>query len=117
MDPYSRAVAHSGGVYANRDQSVRFQRARVVGINILRTRFFAMWRDQGFEPDVVARTVGRLSTTGAWKQGLTSKLLMLTLCERLGCEVNEEATFRIEVVIHGLYDGARAELKAIKVVA
>jgi len=134
MEPYSQAVARSGELYANRGQSVRFQRARVVGIDLLRMRFFEQWCEQGFESDAVAQAVRRLGTLGAWKQGLTSRLLLLTLCERLGCEVkpeapgvnnlevvipglNKEAMFRLEVVIQGLYDGARAALKAIRVVA
>lgn len=84
MEPYSQAVARSGGLYANRGQSVRLQRARVIGINLLRMRFFEQWCEQGFESDAVAQAVGRLGTEGAWKQGLTSRLLLLTLCERLG---------------------------------
>ena len=119
MEPYSQAVARSGGLYAKRGQSVRFQRARVVGHNLRVCDFYDHWVKQGFKPDAaLAKAVGRaLSPNGAWKQGLTSRLLVLALCERLGCEVNGEALFRLELVIRGLYDGARQALKAIKVVA
>lgn len=118
MEPYSRAIGQSAGLYAKRGQSVRLQRARVVGINILRYESCKHWQEQGFRLDaVLARAANRLGTAGAWKQGLTSRLLMITLCERLGCEVNEEAGFRLEVVIQGLYDGAREALKAVRIVA
>jgi len=117
MEPYSRAIALSGGQAANLGQSVALRRANVVGINTLRTQFFELWREQGFGPEVVARATGRLGTDVAWEKGLASRLIMLTLCERLGCEVNEEAQFRLVVVIQGLYGGAREALKAIRVVA
>lgn len=37
-----------------------------------------------------ARVINRMLTEDAWKKGVTRGYLMLTLCHRLGCDVNEE---------------------------
>ncbi len=42
---------------------------------------------------------------------------MLTLCQRLGCEVNQEGEGRLIAVIRGLYDGVRETLKPIRIEA
>lgn len=45
----------------------------------------------------------------------TPGYLMLTLCDRLGCHLNEEAQFRLVATIVGLYNGAREALGEVKI--
>jgi hypothetical protein len=40
---------------------------------------------------------------------------MLTLCDRLGCEVNKEAQFRLVAFIIGLYNGSREAIAEVKI--
>ena len=83
----------------------------------MRVKLFDEWHKEGFEPKAVARAANRILAEAAWGKGVTAGLLMLTLCERLGCDANEQAQFRLIVVIQGLYAGVRDALKPIKVEA
>jgi hypothetical protein len=115
LEPYNQAIARSGTLGQNADTASG--RAYLAFTDSMRMQLFNEWHKQGFEPKAVARAANRLATDVAWQKGLTAGSLMLTLCERLGCEVNEEAQFRLIAVIRGLYDGVRETLKPIKVEA
>ena len=64
----------------------------------MRADLFDQWHKQGVDPEVVARAANRTSTDVAWEKGLIAGFLMLTLCHRLGCEVNDEGQFRLAQV-------------------
>ena len=83
----------------------------------MRVELYDAWSKEGFDGVAVARAANRLATDVAWKDGLTSGFVMLTLCEHLGCELNEEAQQRVVFVIRGLYDGVREALKVVTVEA
>jgi hypothetical protein len=115
LEPYNQAIARSSTLGQTSETPAGW--AHLAFTNSMRMQLFDQWHKQGFEPKAVARAANRLSTDVAWEKGLTAGFLMLSLCERLGCEVNEEAQFRLIAVIRGLYDGVREALKPIKVEA
>ncbi|OHE76358.1 MAG: hypothetical protein A2107_02605 [Verrucomicrobia bacterium GWF2_62_7] len=113
LEPYNQAIARSSTM--GRTSESPTGRAYLAFTNKMRIDLFEQWREQGFEDEVVARAVNRISTEVAWEEGVTAAFLMMTLCERLGCQLNEEGQFRLIAVIRGLYDGARETMKQVKV--
>ena len=113
MEPYNQAAARSSTLGMNAQTPAG--RAHLAFINKSRFDLFKEWYREGSEPTPVARAANRFGTDVAWKRGLTPAFLMLTLCERLGCEVNEEGQTRLVFVIRGLYDGVHEALKPIKI--
>ena len=115
LEPYNRAIARSSTLGHTYETAIG--RAYLTFRNTMLADLFDKWHTQGLEPDAVARAANRLLTEVAWKKGITAAFLMLTLCDRLGCELNEEGQFRLIAVIRGLYDGARERLRQVKVKA
>jgi hypothetical protein len=113
VEPYNKAIAHSSTLVQTSE--TRTGRAYLTFRNNMLADLFDLWHKQGFEPKPSARAANRLFTEIAWQKGLTAVLLLQVLCERLGCELNEEAQFRLVAVIRGLYEGIREALKSIKV--
>ena len=113
IEPYNQAVARSSTLGQKPDTASG--RAYLSFIDSMRMQLFEKWHKQGFDPKCVARAANRLSTEEAWKKSLTPGFLMLTLCDRLGCELNEEAQFRLVAIIVGLYNGARETLNEVKI--
>ena len=81
----------------------------------MRADLFDKFVNEGNDPKSVARALNRLSTEVAWKKGITAGFLMLTLCDRLDCDINEEAQFRLTAIIRGSYDGARQALDGVRI--
>ena len=113
LEPYNQAIARSSTLAQSSDKAVG--RAYLTLRNKIVADFFDQWCSKGVDPKVVARAANRLSTEVAWSRGITSGLLLHTLCSQLGCELNEEAQVRLVAVIRGLYDGARKTMKGIVV--
>ena len=40
-----------------------------------------------------------------------------TMLERLSCSVQAEGRFRLEAKVRGLYDGAKAAIKSVKIIS
>jgi len=115
LQPYNSAIARSSRLGATPQTAMG--RAYLAFRDSTLTNLFDKWHEQGFEPHAVARAANRLLTDEAWRKGITPGFLMLTLCYRLGRELNEEAQSRLIAVIRGLYDGARNTLRQVKVEA
>ena len=115
LEPYNRAIGRSSTLRQTYETAAG--RAYLTFRNRILADLCDKWLAQGFEPDAVARAVNRLLTEVAWKKGITAACLMLTLSDRLGCELNEQGQFRLTAVIRGLYDGARGTLRQVKVEA
>ena len=115
LESYNQAIARSST--AGYSSETAPGRACLAFRNEMLFGLFKKWNAQGFDPTAVARAAGRLFTGTPWKKGITPAFLMLTLCARLGCEVNEDAQTRLVGIIRGLYDGARQAMKRIRVVA
>lgn len=115
LAPYNQAVARSSTMGQTSDTPTG--RAHLAFTNKMRADLFDEWHKQGFEPDSVALAANRVATNVAWEKGITAAFLMLTLCDRLGCQLNDEGQFRLIAIIRGLYDGARETMKLVKVVA
>lgn len=115
IEPYNQAVARSSTLGQKPDTPSG--RAYLVFVDGMRIQMFEKWSEQGFDLKCVARTANRLSTEEAWKKNLTPGFLMLTLCDRLSCEVNEEAQFRLITTIIGLYNGTKEVLGEVKIEA
>ncbi len=113
LEPYNLAIARSSTM--GQTSETRTGRAYLTFINKMRADLFDEWHKQGIEPDAVARAANRTATDVSWEKGVTAAFLMLTLCDRLGCQLNEEGQFRLIAVIRGLYDGARETMKQVKV--
>jgi hypothetical protein len=113
MQPYNQAIARSSRL--GRTSETPTGRAYFTFIDKMRADLFDKWFELGFDPLSVGRAVNRLATDVAWKQGLTAGFLMLTLCERLRCDVNEEAQSRLAASIRGLYNGVTESLKMVKI--
>lgn len=113
MGLYNKAISHS--TILEHDPDTPSGRDHHAFLDTLRFQTFLQWQKQGFDGHCIARVVNRLSTEGAWKKSITPGFLMLTLCERLGCEVNEEGRFRLVATIVGLYKGAREALSDVRI--
>lgn len=112
MEDYNKAIARSSTLGQTADTATG--RAYLAFIDSMRMQMFSKWHGQGFDPQCVARAVNRLGSEEAWKKSLTPGYIMLTLCDRLGYELNEEAQFRLTAAIVGLYNGAREALNEVK---
>jgi hypothetical protein len=113
MERYNRAVGQSSTL--GQSPETALGRAYLTFRNRMVADLFDAWCAQGYDPKAVARAANRLFTDVAWGKGATPGLLMVALCEVLGCEVNEEAKHRLVAAICGFYDGFRQALKAIAV--
>ena len=113
IEPYNQAIALSSTLGQQGDTPSG--RAYLTRTNYERLQMCNHWYEQGFEPKCAARAANRFFTEEAWEGGLTPGFLMLTLCDKLGCEVNEEAQFRLMAVIMGLYDGSRAAFREVEI--
>ena len=79
---------------------------------------FKLWMDQGIDAKCVARAANRLGTEKAWADNRTRSALIFTLCTRVGydpMEFNDDARFRLEATIFGLYKGAKEFLSEFRV--
>ncbi len=115
LEPYNQAIAQSS--HLGQTHETASGRGYLAFTDSMRLQLFKEWTKQGFDAKAVSRAANRIATDVAWQRGDTAGLLMLTLCERLGCEVNSEGQFRLTAVIRGFYDGALEALKPIKVEA
>ena len=115
LEPYNQAIARSSTM--GHTLETHTGRAYLTFVDRMRADPFDQWHGQGLDPEAVARDAKRISTNVAWDKGITAAFLMWTLCERLGCELNEEAQFRLITAIRGLYAGARQALRRVKVEA
>jgi hypothetical protein len=113
LTPYNQAIARSSTMGQTSDTPKG--RAYLTFINTMRADLFDAWHKQGIEADAVARAANRIATDVAWEKGVTAAFVMLTLCDRLGCQLNDEGQFRLVAVIRGLYDGARETMKQVKI--
>lgn len=113
MEPYNRAISRSCTHGCTRETAL--SRGRMAFVDSTRMQMFSMWHDQGFDPNSVARAANRLCSESAWNDGVTRGYLMLTLCNRLGCEVNEDAQFRLIATIIGFYRGAREAIAEVRI--
>ena len=114
IEPDNQAVARSSSLGQKPDNPSG--RAYLASLNLMRADSFDKWFKQGCDPKCVARAANRLSTDEAWKNGLTPVFLMLTLCERLGYDPNEDAEFHLVAIINGSYNGAREAIREVKLI-
>jgi len=114
MANYNQATAQSAEV--GLDAKTRRGRARLVGINVLRTGLFDRWVALGYDPESVARAANRFGSHTASKSRWTKACLSLALTNRLECEVNTEAHLRIQGITHGFYAGASEAIKEVSIV-
>jgi hypothetical protein len=113
MEPYNQAIVLSS-LWRGADSEVG--RASFAFQEGLRKDAIGKWHRQGFSLDVATRASNRLCPEGNWIDGRTPGFLMLALCDRVGCDVNnEEAQFRLTAVIWGLYDGAREAIREVEI--
>jgi hypothetical protein len=114
MEPYNLAIARSSR--SGYTPKTAVGRAYLADRATTLADFFDKWVALGYDGVTVARAAHRFFTTESWKKGLTAGFVMLTLCERLGCEeVNEEADFRLVATIGGFYDGVAESLKSVAI--
>jgi hypothetical protein len=113
MESYNKAIARSSTLGQTKDTSTG--RAYLAFLDSMRMQLFEKWHGQGFDPTCVARAANRISAEEAWKKNLTPGYLMLTLCDRLDYEPNDEAQFRLVATIVGLYNGSREALREVKI--
>lgn len=113
MEPYNQAIARSS--WAGYTSETATGRAYLTFFNTVLADSFDKWFARGFEPDCVARAANRLLAKAAWKKGITPGFVMLTLCNRLGYELNEQGQIRLAATIQGLYDGAREAMRQVKI--
>ncbi len=113
LAPYNQAIARSSTM--GQTSETPKGRAYLAFINKMRADLFDEWHKQGIEPDAVARAANRIATDVSWEKGIAAAFLMLTLCDHLGCQLNDEGQYRLIAVIRGLYDGARETMKQVKI--
>jgi hypothetical protein len=113
LQPYNAAISRSGTLGLTFETATG--RAYLTGRNLAIANAFDAWLERGIEAECVARAANRLCTEVAWKRGITAGFVMLALCERLNCTVNDRAQQALVATIRGFYDGARGLLRQVKV--
>lgn len=89
MEAYNSAIARSSTHGLTPDTAAG--RMRLAYVDSFRFGLFKNWLKHDLDDHkCAARVINRMLTEDAWKKGVTRGYLMLTLCHRLGCDVNEE---------------------------
>jgi len=94
-------------------------REELARVDKTRAYWFNRYQEKRSDQKCVARVVNRFFSATAWKKNIPARPLMFTLCDRLGfeknIEPNKEAQFRMNAIIHSIYDEARRSLKKYKI--
>jgi hypothetical protein len=64
--------------------------------------------------DGLKATINRYDTNGAWRRGLTSRRLAITLAKRLNVDPNKTASRTIQIFIRGMYEGATGAISEVR---
>jgi hypothetical protein len=112
MADYNGAIANSSF------ETAPEQPARMKNITILNDlRFWSAkkWYHAGVDVQCAGRVANRLGTELAWSVNITPPMLVETLVQRLGWQLNPEGCFRLAAVVFGLYNGARETIQAVRI--
>jgi hypothetical protein len=116
MEAYNQAVARSTTIGRTPKKGV--DRVYLGLVNTTRANLFDQYYNEGYDPECIARPLNRLFSDEAWKKGITTGLLLFTLCDRLGFEqdyeVRKEAHQRWFIEINDCYKMFRRSLKKVK---
>ncbi len=116
---YNQTIARSSHEIFQRE---RIRRANITFLNSFRFRSAKKWYEAataadasfaGTDPECMVRVANRLGTEVAWRKGITLAMLVGTLLQQLGVEVNAEARFRLQTIVSGLYEGARETVASV----
>ncbi len=117
MELYNRASPKS--IVVGRKRENAKDRAYIDQINTKKVELFDSYFDKGHDGECIARAINRMYTESAFSKGITSSLLMLVLCDRLGFDgeftPNEEAQFVFVAICKGLYNGAFETIENVKI--
>ena len=116
-ESYNKAIARFCAIGKTPEKpSDREDLARV---DKTRAYWFNRYQKECSDHKCVARVVNRFFSAPSWKKNIPARPLMFTLCDRLGfeknIEPNKEAQFRMNAIIHSIYDDARQSLKRYKI--
>ena len=114
MENYNQATARS--TTGGHDPNSRKGRDYITFVNQMRVELFDNWVKLGYDPKAVARASNRLGSETPWKSKRVHTYLAFALTDKLDCEVNDEAMFRISAFIQGFYAGASEAIKEVKIV-
>jgi hypothetical protein len=113
-ESYNQAVARSSTL--GKTYETTSGKEYLVFINKMRIDLFNKFTKDGTDSKCVARALNRFSTEVAWKNNITPGFLILNLCDRLICEINNEAQFRLVAILIGFYQGACQSFNNIKII-
>ncbi len=114
MELYNRAVARSSTHGCSTDNAAG--RLRIAFVDSFRFELAKTWLKKPLkDPMCAGRVVNRTCTESAWKDRITTGYLMLTLCDRLHCDVNREAQGQLIASIIGLYKGASESIAEVRI--
>lgn len=117
-EPYNQAIARSTTL--GRTPKKAFDRAYLARVNRTRMDSFSQFTEEGYDPKCVARVLNRLFSDEVWEKGITTGLLLFTLCDRLGFgqnfEPNKEVHSRWFIEINDFYEKTRKSLSNIKII-
>jgi hypothetical protein len=89
------------------------QKGRLGFMHDLRVDLSDKWAKAGVVPECSARVANRVSTRDTWSNRSGIEMLTDSLVQRLGCQLNTEALFRLRAVIFGLYNGAKEAIESV----
>jgi len=113
---YNHAISKSA-TYGY-DSSTALGRVKLLDVNKTKVDQFKKYQENGFDTKCVARVLNRYGTESSWKRMvITHALLVNTLYERIGHDLNEEATFIFISTLKGFYDGATDSLANKKIIS
>jgi hypothetical protein len=107
LGEYNQATARSA--------SSKLSNSARANLDLKRVEFFDVWTAHGVDSDAVARAANRLGSAKSWKENLTHVTLSFTLTKRLGIEINDEARGNVLALIQGFYNGAKEEIKKVRI--
>lgn len=117
-ESYNKAIAQSATHGC--DSSTAFGRGRITFVNSMRSELYNKYKTEGVGLDMkcVARVLNKYGTDERWKKlVITLEYLVITLCQNLNCQLNQEAQFHLIATLKGMYDGSKQSLEGIKLIS
>lgn len=115
MLEYNRAIADSLNETIYSIPIERVRRGKAAFLNSFRFNLCKEWVKDGTDEYCAARILSRMFTENAWNRKITLKHLTAQCTRRLqnDLNLNDEALFKLSVVMYGLYNGARDAIKSV----
>lgn len=110
---YGNAV---GSSVVMADPGKRVSEAKQVFVSKTRFDLFNKWYDEeGWDGECAALTGNHVLTEEAWKNGQALTALRLAFVDRVKCPMSERASFALQAIFYGMYNGASEAIREVRI--